>query len=285
LGTAKNCEFSTNNDLSKASFLWLAGETLPKQFWGEVGPLEFVLDEAKKILDRKFLSGAHIALNALEKMLGSGTKKARRLLRVINEMSAAVESSGHAVIDAAMRHSSTSSGADPTAVAEEESEETVAIKLKALMFALDYVSDGSVKDSKWPEFAAWICESEMPCRPLLPLRPGLGSPAMPTIDALRLVRDQLLYKALYESHSVEAVRIRTGTVIPETGKKATKICLPRMPHTNWKGSSKHWLAWVCGIDTLDKVINSGDCHDKACGSLRFAVHEEYNSWEQRYLFV
>ena len=268
MGTANKCEFSTNTDLSQASFLWLAGETLPKQFWGEVGPLEFALGEAKKILGRKCLSGANIALNALDK-LGSRKKKARRLLRVINEMSAAVESSGHAVNDAAMGQLSTSSGADPTVVAEEESEETVAIKLKALMFAWDYVSDGSVKDSKWPEFAAWICESEMPCRPLLPLRPGLGSPAMPTIDALGLVRDQLLYKALYESHSVEAVRIRIGTVIPETGKKATKICLPRMAQTNWKGSSKHWLAWVCGIDTLDKVINSGDGHVKSCGSFTF----------------
>ena len=269
MGTANNCEFSTNTDLSQASFLWLAGETLPKQFLGEVGPLEFALDEAKKILGRKCLSGANIALNALDK-LGSRTKKARRLLRVINEMSAAVESSGHAVNDdAPMGQFSTSSGADPTVVAEGESEETYSIKLKALMFAWDYVSDTSVKDSKWPEFAAWICESEMPCRPLLPLRPGLGSPAMPTIDALGLVRDQLLYKALYESHSVEAVRIRIGTVIPETGKKATKICLPRMAQTNWKGSSKHWLAWVCGIDTLDKVINSGDGHVKSCGSFTF----------------
>ena len=192
MGTANNCELSTNTDLSQASFLWLAGETLPKQFWGEVGPLEFALDEAKKILGRKCLSGANIALNALDK-LGSRKKKARRLLRVINEMSAAVESSGHAVNEyAPMGQFSTSSGADPTVVAEEESEESYSIKLKALMFAWDYVSDTSVKDSKWPEFAAWICESEMPCRPLLPLRPGLGSPAMPTIDALGLVRDQLL---------------------------------------------------------------------------------------------
>ena len=82
MGTANNCEFSTNTDLSQASFLWLAGETLPKQFWGEVGPLEFVLDEAKKILDRKFLSGAHIASNALENMLGSGLPYPKKFAQV-----------------------------------------------------------------------------------------------------------------------------------------------------------------------------------------------------------
>ena len=94
------------------------GGNTSKAILGEVGPLEFALDEAKKILGRKCLSGANIALNALDK-LGSRTKKARRLLRVINEMSAAVESSGHAVNDdAPMGQFSTSSGADPTVVAE-----------------------------------------------------------------------------------------------------------------------------------------------------------------------
>ena len=56
------------------------------------GLLEYMLDEAKGILDCGFFSGASVALAALAEHLGRGTKKRRRLGRVMNEVAAVVES-------------------------------------------------------------------------------------------------------------------------------------------------------------------------------------------------
>ena len=65
----------------------------------------------------------------------------------------------------------------------------------------------------------------MPHGPLKAVRPGFGSRGMETLTALELLRDQLLYKALYEAFAVETVEIRVGTVIPKMGKNGTKILM------------------------------------------------------------
>ena len=86
------CELSMSADMRKASFLWLAGARLPEPCRGQSGPLEYMLDEAKGILDCVFFSGASVALAALAEHLGRGTKERRRLARVMDEMDAVVES-------------------------------------------------------------------------------------------------------------------------------------------------------------------------------------------------
>ena len=190
--------------------------------------------------------------------MGRKVKKKRRLHRAIKEVAAVQGSFRAADLDVGVGPPNSPPEANVAVVVE------------------DVTSDTNAGEAKWPEFAAWICESDVPQGPLLRLRPGFGSAEMSTIGALESLRDQLLYKALYEALSVEQVNIRVGAVVPD-GKNGTKILLNRIPGSTGKDSSKHCLAWVIGIETVCSVLFGTQRHVREThGERRYIAAEAMN---------
>ena len=119
MNASATCEYSTVAEVSMASFLWVKGATLPEQLrgWGDL--LEYDLEEACGWLDFTLLSASVVALQELLQHVAAGTKKARRLRRVIKDVSAAVEFSDRANASGSTGHSSSSAEPDLALVAEE----------------------------------------------------------------------------------------------------------------------------------------------------------------------
>jgi hypothetical protein len=107
----------------------------------------------------------------------------------------------------------------------------------------------------WSDFATWISRAEVPKAPLLALRPGLGNPQLQIHEALKLLRQHLLFKAFYGSFEAKSVSMRAGTVRPnKTGWTESRVLMPRLPKRSWKGGAKHRLVWICQLTTLRSLL-------------------------------
>ena len=144
MGFTRECELTTSSAFSQVSFLWLAGASIPERCRGQSGPLEYMLHEAQRTVDCSFLSAAQFALTALSEPLAPNTKKARRLVQAIAEVTAAVESYGRADVDVGTGRSSSLPRPVVAAVldnflAEESAQDS---KCQDEMLPLRVVSDG-----------------------------------------------------------------------------------------------------------------------------------------------
>ena len=73
-----------------------------------------------------------------------------------------------------------------------------ATRQRAFGLAWSFVAEPPTHEADWSDYATWIFSAEVPKAPLLPLRPVLGDIQLQTHDALKLLREQLLFKKFYE---------------------------------------------------------------------------------------